>query len=113
MVPRRAAALFLGVRTLLDFQPAAEICQNSRLPLYFGEGRSANASSNLARFVEPGGEARARARRRPVETDLQKFVRGVLGRPDPEVPRIERARSKRIGCGSGRLGRRYGHGGGR
>jgi len=37
MVPRRAAALFLGVRTLLDFQPAAEICQNSRLPLHFAE----------------------------------------------------------------------------
>src|SRR5438874_8824487 len=107
MLPRLVAALFLGVRTLLDFQPAAEICQNSRLPLHFAEGRSANASSDLARFVEPGGEARHGARSRPVEADLQKFVRGVLGRADSEVPRIERACSKRIGCRSDWRGRRY------
>src|SRR6266478_5635920 len=109
MVPRRAAALFLGVRTLLDFQPAAEICQNSRLPLHFAEGRYANASGDLARFVEPGGEARYSPRRRPIETDLQKFVRGVLGRPDSEVPRVERACSKRVGRRCGRRGRRYGN----
>src|SRR5207248_1863461 len=106
----RTAALFFGVRTLLDFQPAAEVCQNSRLPLHFGKGRSANASSNLARFVEAGGEAHHSPRSRSVEADLQKFVRGVLGRADSEVPRIERACSKRIGCGSGGLGRDYSNG---
>src|SRR5437660_12782747 len=98
MLPRLVAALFLGVRTLLDFQPAAEICQNSRLPLHFAEGRSTNASSDLARFVEPGGEARHGARSRPVEADLQKFVRGLSGRSDSRAPRIVRACKKSTGC---------------
>ena len=87
--------LFLAVRCLFDLQSAAEVIQNARLPLHFGESRATEVFGNLARFVEAVLQARHRARRRAVKAYLQKFVRSVLGRTDPEIAGIKGARSER------------------
>src|SRR5215217_939488 len=40
-------------RRLLDLLPAFEVGQHAGLPLYFEQGRPANAFGDLASFVEP------------------------------------------------------------